>query len=279
VIAHPDAHVPAREVVANRVLEQIRDQPDEKPPVARHDGGDELDVEFEPSFIDLVLAQGVPGDRGQVDRLATVDALVPLGEREQRVDQLLLLLVLLERVAAGLPERLRRGRRIGDHHFEQRPRGGQGGAQLVRGIGDESPLRVVGPLERAQHPTGDQPTQAPGDQRHDGQRDRGLDLEIVQVGDPLARAHVLDCRSAGRRRELTLDLGGHHLERRDGRTLAGRKDPARIGGHRVVRDETVGDRQEHGAASKEQPAVEQGESPAHRGLRLAQPGHRPSPMR
>jgi hypothetical protein len=135
--------------VADRVLEQIRDQPDQEPPVARHEGAGELDVELEPIFVDRVLAQRVARDHGQVDQLATGDALVALGEREQRVDQLLLLLVLLERVAAGLTERLRRGRRIGDNHLEQRARGGQRGAQLVRGIGHESPLRVVGSLERA----------------------------------------------------------------------------------------------------------------------------------
>jgi hypothetical protein len=133
-----------------------------------------------------VLAQGVPDDHCEVDRLAPVDSLIALGQGEQRVDQLLLLLVLLERVAAGLPERLGCGLWIGDHHLEQRPRGGQRCAQLMRGVGHESPLRVVGPLERAQHPPGDQPAQPAGDQGHDGQRDRGLDLELVQVGDPLA---------------------------------------------------------------------------------------------
>lgn len=155
--------------MAYRVLEQVRAQPDQEPPVARHERGRQCDIEFEVGCVSLglVLTQRVPHDSGQVDRLTAAHALIALGEREQRVDQLLLLLVLLERVAACLPERLRRRRRIGDDHLEQRTRGGQGCAQLVRGIGHESPLGVVGALERAQHPPGDQPAQPPGDQRHD----------------------------------------------------------------------------------------------------------------
>jgi hypothetical protein len=161
-------------------------KPHPQSPVAGHDSREQLDVELESFGVGLVLAHRVSDDHGEVDQLVVAGSLLALGEREERVDQLLLLLVLLERVATRLPERLSRGLRIGDHHLEQRPRGGQRRAQLVRGVRDEPPLRVVGALERAQHPPRDQPAQPSGDQRHDRQRDRGLDLEMMQVGDPLA---------------------------------------------------------------------------------------------
>jgi hypothetical protein len=106
--------------VADGVLEQVRDEPNQQAPVAGHDGRSQLDVELqlELAGIGLVFAQGVPGDHGKVDRLATVDSLLPLGEREQRVDQLLLLLVLLERLATRLAEAVRGGARVGDNHLE-----------------------------------------------------------------------------------------------------------------------------------------------------------------
>jgi hypothetical protein len=66
-----------------------------------------------------MLAQRVARHRGQVDGLAVVDALFALSQREQRVDQLLLLLVLLERVATRFPEGFGGCLRVGDHHLEQ----------------------------------------------------------------------------------------------------------------------------------------------------------------
>ena len=108
-----------------------------------------------------MLRSASPDHHGQVERVSTVDPLFALGEREQRVDQLLLLLVLLERLATRLPERVGGALRVGDDHLEQRARGGQRGAQLMRGVRHEPSLRVIGPLERAQHPAGHEPAQAP----------------------------------------------------------------------------------------------------------------------
>ncbi len=72
----------------NRVLEQIRCEPDQQAPVARHRRRDQIDVEIE--WLGLaagaVLAQRVADDRGEVDRLVAADSLLALGEREQRVD-------------------------------------------------------------------------------------------------------------------------------------------------------------------------------------------------
>jgi hypothetical protein len=114
-------HLTVRHVVADRILEQVRDEPDQQTPVAGHDSRFELDVEvqLELARIGIVLAQRVPGDDREVDRLAAVDPLLPLGEGKQRVDQLLLLLVLLERLATRLAEAVRGGARVGDDHLEQ----------------------------------------------------------------------------------------------------------------------------------------------------------------
>jgi hypothetical protein len=105
----------------DRVLEQVRDQPDEEPAIAADHRGCECDVEFEPGRAGLraMRSQRVPRDCGKVDRLTWAEPALSLSEHEQGVDQVLLLLVLLERLPAGFPERVGRRRRVGDDHLEQ----------------------------------------------------------------------------------------------------------------------------------------------------------------
>jgi hypothetical protein len=52
--------------------------------------------------------------------------------------------------------------------------------------------------QRPQDPSRDQPAQHPGENDHNGQGERGLDLELVQIGDPLLGADEPDHRAAGR---------------------------------------------------------------------------------
>jgi hypothetical protein len=287
-----------RDVVPDRVLDQVRHEPGEQPAISHDRGRGERDVEVQVrgGRIDLVAAQRVAGHHGHIDRLATAQPLLPLSQGEQRVDQLLLLLVLLERVATGLPELCGGGRGVGDHHLEQRAGGGQRRAQLVRGVGDEAPLRVVGPFQRAQHPPGHHPAQPTRDQRHDRQRDRRLDLQVVQIGASLAAAHEPDGRLASRRLQGLLDpgrqlgegfdwpIGGRLTDhvRRDLLGPSGEAGATRIEARGGARDERVGDRQERGAAGQEQAAVEQREPPPDGGLGTTQAidsVHRPSPIR
>jgi hypothetical protein len=248
--------------------------------------------------IGFVHAHRLAGDNGQVDRVAAAESLLSLGQREQRVDQLLLLLVLLERIATRIAERVGGGRGIGHDHLEQRAGGGQRRAQLVRGVGHEPSLRVIGPLERPQHSPGHQPAQAPRDQRHDGQRDRRLDLEVVQIGASLPAAEVSDRGLTAGRLQGPLNVR-RHLRPRCRRVDHGIEPSGSCRGsgdvltqHRDLRtgfqslgrarDERVGDRQERGAAGQEQAAVEQREPPPDGGLGMAQPidpAHRPSPIR
>ena len=55
----------------------------------------------------LARRERLADDRGEVDRLAGVDPALPMGQGEERVDQLLLLLGLVEHLLAGRPERAR----------------------------------------------------------------------------------------------------------------------------------------------------------------------------
>jgi hypothetical protein len=109
--------------VADRVLKQVGHEAGEQPAVAQERGRCECDVEVQVlgGRVDLVGAYRVAGHDGQVDRVAAAQPLLPLSQSEQRVDQLLLLLVLLECVAARFPEFVGARGRIGDHHLEQRP--------------------------------------------------------------------------------------------------------------------------------------------------------------
>ena len=285
----------------DRVLKQVGCEPDEQPPIAQDRRRDEPDVDVEVlgGGIGPLRAQRIARQHGQIDRLTTAQPLLSLGQRKQRVDQLLLLLVLLERLAARLPERVGIGPGVGENHLEQRARRRQRRAQLVRGVGHEPPLRVVGSLERAQHPPRHQPAQPARDQRHDGQRDRRLDLQVVQVGDSLPVADIpdrglasgrlqgpLDVRRqfrerARRRTDRLIDVRLPDLGRPGGNGLALDEERLDTGIRGGVRHERVGDRQQHRAAGQEQPAVEQGEPPTNGGLGMTQPiqSHRPSPIR
>jgi hypothetical protein len=287
------------DVVPDRVLEQVRHEADEQPPIAQDQRRGERDVEVQVlgDRIALVRAQRVARHHGQVYRLAVAEPLLPLSQREQRVDQLLLLLVFLERVAARFPEFVGGGGGVGDHHLEQRAGGGQRRAQLVRGVGHEASLRVIRPFERTQHPPRHHPAQASRDQRHDGQRDRRLDLEVVQIGAPLAVAHELDGGLAARRLQDPLDVGRQlrprcrrvdllprHVRRAAGPSCLALDGELRTGfqAQRRVRHEPVSDRQKRGAAGEEQTAVEQGEPPPDGRLgstQAVQPAHRPFPIR
>jgi hypothetical protein len=244
--------------------------------------------------------QRLVGDRCEVDRFALVEPALSLGEHEQSVDQLLLLLALLERLPARFPESLGRRRRVGDDHLEQRAGRRQRRAELMGGVGNEAPLGIQRLLQRTQHAPGDEPTEAARDDDHDRQRDRRLKLELVQVGDPLLDAGELDSGSAGGRRQDAPDPRGY-VRRRDAGTLGARRHaglPRRTApvprgelgtAERGVRNEGVGDGEEPGTAGEEEAAVEQREAPADRRLGPPRPDpkhpaalearHRPSPIR
>ena len=89
-----------------------------------------------------------PRRRGRRDRsLATAIPRCPCASASSGVDQLLLLLSLVEHLHARVAEGVDGRGRVADDHLEHRPRRGQRRAQLVRGVGDEPPLRVERRLE------------------------------------------------------------------------------------------------------------------------------------
>jgi hypothetical protein len=133
-------------------------------------------------------SQRLPRDCGKVDRLAGAEPALSLSEHEQGVDQVLLLLALLQGLPARFPERVRRRRRVGDDHLEQRADRGQRGAEFMRGVGHEPPLAIQRLLQGCQHAPGHDPAQTARDDDHDRQRDRRLDLELIQVGNALVLA-------------------------------------------------------------------------------------------
>jgi hypothetical protein len=82
------------------------------------------------------------GDDRQVERLRAGDAAFAAGQREQRVDQLLLLPAEPQDLVAGGAQGVDAGLRVAESHLQYGPLGRQRGAQLVSRVGDEMPLRL-----------------------------------------------------------------------------------------------------------------------------------------
>jgi hypothetical protein len=98
--------------------------------------------------------------------------------------------------------------------------------------------------QRLQHAAGDKPSEADGDHGHDGERDGGLDEELVQVGCLLGRQAVscggVDNSAAGASRVRSL------------------QGPDRAG-ERVLH-EKVGDGEQASTREQEKAAVQEGEA-------------------
>ncbi len=142
--------------------------------------------------------------------------------------------------------------------------------------------------ERAQHLAGHEPSEQSREDRHDAERDRGFDLELVQLIHPLLRfREPQELLPGGRLHEA--DNGSRHVRRhrqlvkirdRDriapgGRCLNPAVPPATEGDARgsadPVGDERIGHRQQRGAADQEQASVQQRQAPPNRRLGVAQP--------
>ena len=101
-LAHtgPGADPAVRPVVAERVLEQVGDEPLDHRLVARRARVAELRVDPEPVRLGAAL-DDLGGDRAQIDRRARLEPALAAGERQQRLDQPLLLLAGREHALAG----------------------------------------------------------------------------------------------------------------------------------------------------------------------------------
>jgi hypothetical protein len=125
----------AGHVMPDRVPDQVRHQALRQPGITLGRGG------AEPGTDRDVLGDR-RGDDRQVKRLRPGDATFTARQREQRVDQLLLLPAELQDFVAGGAEGADAGRRVSQRDLQHGPLGGQRGTQFVGRVGDEMPLRL-----------------------------------------------------------------------------------------------------------------------------------------
>jgi len=90
--AGADPNAAAREVVADRVVDQVADETFGQRRVARRRGGFDLGVDPRVTELRVGFEQDRVGDLGKVEGLATVEAALARGERQQRLQEALLIL-------------------------------------------------------------------------------------------------------------------------------------------------------------------------------------------
>ena len=110
--ADVNVNVSAGDVVVDRVLKQVRYQAGDQPAIT--EDGRRLDghVDVEVTLVGLCgdALDRIIRDRRQIGGFAMVESALALGEREQGIDQLLLLLALLERLRGRFRETFGRWR-------------------------------------------------------------------------------------------------------------------------------------------------------------------------
>jgi hypothetical protein len=100
----------------------------------------------------LAGREDVAGHGGQVEWFSVIQSGLPARQREQRVDELLLLGAGGEYSLMGGAERFDGGAGVCQGDLADDPLPGQRGAQLVRGVGDELALGAEGCLEPCEQP-------------------------------------------------------------------------------------------------------------------------------
>ena len=146
----PRGHPAVRVVVADRVLDQVRDEPLDHRRVARRGRVTELGVHLDP--VRGHRAHDLGGHLAQVDRGTLLEPALAAGERQQRLDQALLLLARGEHAPARLAQRLDRRIGIAERHLDQRALERDRRPQLVRGVGDEPALGLERRLQAPEQP-------------------------------------------------------------------------------------------------------------------------------
>ena len=136
-------------VVLDGVGEEVRDEALDEARVAVGEGGRERTLDSQPVGVDAF--ERLCGDRGEVDRLAAVEAALAAREHEQRVDQAFLVLAGREHLAQHGAQPFVAGVGVGERDLDQRALVGERRAQLVRDVGGELALgleRGLEPLEQ-----------------------------------------------------------------------------------------------------------------------------------
>jgi hypothetical protein len=130
-----DRRPAARHIVPDRVPDQVRHQALRQPGIA-------LGRRRPEPGVDRHVRDHGQGHLRQVEGLGAGDAPLAARQRQQRVDQRLLLPAEPQHLVAGDAQRRRARPRVAQRHLQHRPLGGQRGAQLVGRVGDEAPLRL-----------------------------------------------------------------------------------------------------------------------------------------
>jgi hypothetical protein len=106
-----DLDVAAGGVVVDGVLDEVADEPFEQARVAVDRRGFQggVDGQFETFDLAALGVQDVLGGLREVAGFSVLESGLGAGEREQPVDQVLLLLVVVKSVSAGGEQRLNRG--------------------------------------------------------------------------------------------------------------------------------------------------------------------------
>jgi hypothetical protein len=137
------------------------------------------------------------------------------------------------------------------------------GEPLVQVVLRNAPRRRGDLSQRPQHAAGDEPAEPDRDERHDRQRDPGLEQQLVELGRVLAVGCILELLSLG----LELFRGGEAVGAlaAPGRS---REDGSACG----AADEHVGDREQDAARDQKQAAIEERKPQADARPRQMPPG-------
>ena len=139
---------PAGDVVADRVVDEVADQPLDQGRIAhrrrRYEVGDELD---RAAVKPRAVRHDADARDGEVQRFAPIEPALAPREREQRLEQRLLLATRREQLLAGGPQRGGTRVGVGERDLQQRPFERERRAQLMGSVGDEPPLGLKRRLE------------------------------------------------------------------------------------------------------------------------------------
>src|SRR5262249_50954601 len=141
-----DLDLPADDVVAHGVVDQVGHQPFGQQGVTVQGRGPDSGLDAQPLAAEVGAAgpQDLPGDGCQVDGLALAEAALAAGQGEQRLDEAFLLGVGGEHLPRDTAPGFGGGGGVIQRDLQHGALPGEGGAQLVGGVGGEVPLGVEG---------------------------------------------------------------------------------------------------------------------------------------
>ena len=209
--------MPAGDVVAGGVVEEVRDEALDEARVAsawrRLEG--RVQMQAEALKLGRAALEDLVGERCEVEGFVPVEAALAACEGEECIGQLFLLLAEGEQPFGGGAEGVDRRVGVGEVRFEQRPLERERGAQLVGGVGDEAALGSEGGLE-------------PVEQLVEGAGELAQLVVGAAEGEPLVQAAGGDRtgalveepkwpKDASRGQPAEADRGGGHQGERDPR--------------------------------------------------------------